>query len=71
MDSLSTGIISPATGVGASIPHGEGPDLRVKACVRLDFNVINCCKVLLYRILNIFSTQKMDPVADPKSRRIR
>ena len=40
-DSLSTGTISPATGVGASIPQGEGPDLKVKACVRLDFKVIN------------------------------
>jgi hypothetical protein len=40
IDSLSTGISSPETGVGASIPHGEGPDLRVRAWVRLAFIVM-------------------------------
>ncbi len=41
-DILSIGSISPATGLGDSIPHGEGPDFKVKAWVRLDFKVINC-----------------------------
>jgi hypothetical protein len=41
IDSLSNGTNSPPTGVGASIPHGEGPDLRVNAWVRLAFKSIN------------------------------
>jgi hypothetical protein len=59
IDSLSKGTISPATGVVAIFPHGEGPDLKVKACVRLDFNYINYYKIVFDIILNIFSTRNM------------
>jgi hypothetical protein len=41
-DSLSIGIISPPTGAGgeASLPLSAGPDLTVKAWVRLAFIII-------------------------------
>jgi len=50
-DNLSTGSISPATGVGeASPPLSVGPCLTVKACIRLAFKSINYRKVLFNRI---------------------
>jgi hypothetical protein len=42
MDSLSTGTISPATGVGEAIsPLSVGPELTVKPCILLAFKTIN------------------------------
>ena len=41
MDSLSIGIISPATGVRGCPPLSVGPALKVKACIRLAFKSIN------------------------------
>ena len=55
IDSLSIGSISPPTGVGGAIvgvefPLRVGPDLRVKACIRLSFKSINYCSFLFSRI---------------------
>jgi hypothetical protein len=49
IDNLSTGTISPPTGAGF-VPLSVGPDLTVKACIRLAFKSINCCNVLFHRI---------------------
>jgi hypothetical protein len=48
IDSLSTGTNSPATVL--SNPLSVGPDLTVKACIRLAFKSINYCNALFNRI---------------------